>query len=77
LGCWARRDAQQRVMAIVARPSPVWARRRRRGGSAHQAVCVLSLWEEVSERARKGVRLGALTRRVHDTGSGLAPAEEG
>jgi hypothetical protein len=38
---------------------------------------VLSLWEEARERAPKGVRLGALARRVRDTGSGLAPTEEG
>jgi hypothetical protein len=37
---WARRDAKQRVVAVAARSSPVWARRHRRGGSARQVVRV-------------------------------------
>jgi hypothetical protein len=38
---------------------------------------VCPLQEGARERALKGVRLGAHACRMHDTGSGLAPAEEG
>jgi hypothetical protein len=52
-------DAKQRVVAIAARSSPVWARRRRRGGGARQVVRVPLTGAGVCEHACEGVRWGA------------------
>jgi hypothetical protein len=64
LGCWARRYAKQRVVAVAREViagvgATMSARRRRRGGGARQVVRVPLPGAGACERACEDVRGGA------------------
>jgi hypothetical protein len=52
LGCWARRAQDRELVAVAVRPSPVWARRHRRGDGVGDSPECGNVRTRVRRRAR-------------------------